>query len=54
MLNVPEKEFEALVHCVTDAYEALRVIPGVDENGPALVWLADHLYETHRRGQTGR
>ena len=42
-------ERDVLVQCVTDAYEALRVIPGIDQNGPALVWLADHLLQMRRR-----
>lgn len=47
--NLVEKERDVLVHCIADAYEALRVIPGVDQNGPALVCLADHLLEIRRR-----
>lgn len=49
-LNVPDNERHILVRCVTDAYEALHVMTGVDENGPVLVWLADQLLQVHRRG----
>ena len=48
-LKVSEKERECLVRCVTDAYESLKLVPGIDENGPALVWLAEHLLHLHRR-----
>lgn len=50
-LRVPERERDCLVACVGEAYEALRVLPGVDENGPALVWLAEHLLHVHRRNE---
>ena len=42
-------EHELLVRCIEEAYEALRIIPGVDENGPALVLFADHLWQAHNR-----
>lgn len=45
--NAFERERELLVQCIEEAYEALHLMPGVDENGPALVWLADHLLEAH-------
>lgn len=48
-VHAVDKERELLVKCIEEAYEALRVIPGVDENGPALVWLADRLLQAHRR-----
>jgi hypothetical protein len=44
-----EKERDALVQCVSDAFQALHIIPGLDRNGPVLVWLADHLLEIRRR-----
>jgi hypothetical protein len=44
-----EREREVLIRSVEEAYEALRVIPGIDENGPLLVWLTDHLYQAHNR-----
>jgi hypothetical protein len=48
-LNNVEGERDLLVQCIEEAYESLRVIPGVDENGPALVWFADHLFQAHSR-----
>jgi hypothetical protein len=47
--NNVEAERNLLVQCVEEAYESLRLIPGVDENGPALVWFADHLLQAHSR-----
>jgi hypothetical protein len=44
-----EAERNLLVQCVEEAYESLRLIPGVDENGPTLVWFADHLLQAHSR-----
>ena len=44
-------ERDLLVQCIEDAYEALRLIPGVDANGPALVWFADHLRQAHDRAR---
>jgi len=32
-----EKERDVLVTCVEEAYEALRLLPGLDANGPAVV-----------------
>jgi hypothetical protein len=44
-----ERERDLLVQCIGDAYDALRVMPGVDSNGPVLVWFAEHLLaERHR------
>lgn len=48
-LSNVEAERNLLVQCVEEAYESLRLIPGVDENGPALVWVADHLLQAHSR-----
>jgi hypothetical protein len=45
------RDRDQLVLCIGDAYEALRVIPGLDANGPALVWLAEHFLELRRQGQ---
>jgi hypothetical protein len=50
-LKVTEKDRECLVQCVTDAFEALRLIPGVDTNGPILVWLSEHFLHAHRRNE---
>lgn len=44
-----EQERDLLVHCIEDAHEALRLMVGVDENGPILVWLADHLLQAQQR-----
>lgn len=43
------KDRDLLVSCVGEAYEALHLIPGVDANGPVLVWLSEHLLHAHRR-----
>jgi hypothetical protein len=48
-LNLSQRERDVLVACVAQAYEALALIPGVDQNGPALVWLAEHMLHVHRR-----
>jgi hypothetical protein len=34
--------------CVGEAYEVLELIPGVNPNGPALVWLAERFLEIER------
>jgi hypothetical protein len=47
--NNYEQERDRLIHCVEDAHEALRLMVGVDENGPILVWLADHLLQAQSR-----
>jgi hypothetical protein len=44
-----EHERELLITCVEDAYESIRLLPGLDANGPALVWLADHLLDARRQ-----
>jgi hypothetical protein len=44
-----EKERDLLITCVEEAYEALRLLPGLDANGPAVVWLADQLLQARRR-----
>ncbi|HEV7990469.1 MAG TPA: hypothetical protein VGP25_01540 [Gemmatimonadaceae bacterium] len=48
-LKVSEKERDCLVRCVSDAYDSLKLVPGIDVNGPVLVWLAEHLLHLHRR-----
>jgi hypothetical protein len=50
-LKVGPSDRDVLIQCVADAYEALRLVPGIDANGPALVWLAEHLLHAHRRGE---
>jgi hypothetical protein len=39
--GMEKKERDFLAQCVGDAYSMLDLLPGVDPNGPALVWLAD-------------
>ncbi|HEU4565853.1 MAG TPA: hypothetical protein VFS05_14430 [Gemmatimonadaceae bacterium] len=53
-LDLSQREHDLFVQCVADAHEALRLLPGVDENGPVLMWLADHLLEAHRRSEHRR
>jgi hypothetical protein len=49
---VVESERLLLVSCIEQAYDSLRVMPGFDANGPALVWFADHLLAArHRAGE---
>lgn len=50
-LRIARSERDALVECIAEAHAALQLLPGVDENGPALVWLAEHLLHAHRRGE---
>jgi hypothetical protein len=38
--GLEKKERDFLAQCVGDAYQMLGLLPGVDANGPALVWLA--------------
>jgi hypothetical protein len=38
-----DKQRDAIVRCVGEAYELLDLLPGVNPNGPVLVWLADQL-----------
>ena len=45
-----EKERESVVRCAADAFEALKMIPDIDANGPILVWLSDQFLDLHRRG----
>jgi len=44
-----KKDRESLVRCVADAFEALKMIPGIDANGPILVWLSEHFLDLHRK-----
>jgi len=48
--GLEKKEREFLAQCVGDAYTMLDLLPGVDPNGPALVWLADQ-FVILRRGE---
>jgi hypothetical protein len=49
-LKVTERDRECLIRCVTDAFEALKMIPGIDANGPVLVWLSGQLLHQHQKG----
>ena len=54
--DVREKERELIVRCVAEAYEAyeaLDLIPGVNPNGPALVWLAEQFRQLRRATPDG-
>ncbi|HEX3305266.1 MAG TPA: hypothetical protein VHS32_03375 [Streptosporangiaceae bacterium] len=51
--DVQRNERELIVRCVADAYETLDLIPGVDPNGPALVWLAEQFRQLRRATQDG-
>ena len=48
--DVGARERDYLAQCVGDAYQMLDLLPGVDPNGPALVWLADQLLRQRRSG----
>ena len=48
----PEKERDVLITCVEEAYEALRLLPGMNANGPAVVWLADQLLQVRRQHES--
>jgi hypothetical protein len=47
--RVTQDERLSLVRCATDAFEALKMIPDLDPNGPILVWMSDHLLELQRK-----
>ena len=49
-LKVTEKDRECLIRCVGDAFEALKMIPGLEANGPILVWLSGQLLHLHHKG----
>jgi hypothetical protein len=51
--DVREKERDLIVRCVAEAYEALDLIPGVNPNGPALVWLAEQFRQLRRATPDG-
>lgn len=42
-------ERDLVVKCISEAYEALHLMPGVDANGPVLVWLAEQFMQIQRR-----
>lgn len=43
-----EAQRSMLARAIGEAYDELRLLPGIDANGPALVWFAEHLYEAYR------
>jgi hypothetical protein len=47
--GLEKKERDFLAQCVDDAYQMLDLLPGVDPNGAALVWLAEQ-FVLLRRG----
>jgi hypothetical protein len=47
--DIESKERDLVVKCIGQAYEALHLLPGVDENGPVLVWLAEQFMQIQRR-----
>ena len=47
-----EKERDVLITCVEEAYESLRLLRGMNANGPAVVWLADQLLQVRRQHET--
>jgi hypothetical protein len=49
--DVVEQERDLLVRCISEAYEELRLLPGLDANGPALVWFCEHLLDAYRKAQ---
>jgi hypothetical protein len=50
-VGTEDKEREFVLRCVGDAYQVLDLIPGVDPNGPALVWLAEQFRQLRRQGE---
>lgn len=46
--GIESKEHDLVVKCIGEAYEALHLMPGVDANGPVLVWLADQFMQIRR------
>ena len=49
--GIESKERDLAVKCVGEAYEALHLMPGVDENGPVLVWLAEQFIQIQRKAE---
>jgi len=47
--DIGSKERDLVVKCIGQAYEALHLMPGVDANGPVLVWLAEQFMQIQRR-----
>lgn len=51
--GVESRERDLVVKCVGEAYEALHLMPGVDANGPVLVWLAEQFLRIRRAAEQG-
>jgi len=49
--DIHSKERDLVVKCVGEAYEALHLMPGVDANGPVLVWLAEQFLRIQHRAE---
>jgi hypothetical protein len=47
--DIQSKERDLVVKCIGQAYEALHLLPGADENGPVLVWLTEQFIQIQRR-----
>jgi hypothetical protein len=51
--GVQERERDLVTRCVGDAYEVLDLIPGVNPNGPILVWLAENFKQIRKAHSDG-
>lgn len=49
--GIEGKERDVVVKCIGEAYEALHLMPGVDANGPVLVWLAEQFLQIRHDGE---
>jgi hypothetical protein len=49
--KIVEEERDLLIRCIEDAYESLRILPGLDANGPSLVWFAENLRQAHYKSR---
>jgi hypothetical protein len=50
---IEKQDRDQVVLCVGEAYEVLDLMPGVDPNGPALVWLAEQFLQLRRGTANG-
>ncbi|MCW2718760.1 MAG: hypothetical protein QOG20_6010 [Pseudonocardiales bacterium] len=48
-----EKERDRITQCVGEAYSVLDLIPGVNPNGPILVWLAEQFRQLQEADRAG-
>ena len=51
--DLREKERELIARCMAEAYETLDLIPGVNPNGPALVWPTEQFRQLRRATPDG-